>query len=285
MAVMVSKRTERVTGTLTWIAVLALVVIVLFPIFWTISSSLKPASDIRQYPPRLIPEVFTLGNYVSVILHSDLPRYFLNSTIVSVAAMVLSVIMGALAAFVFRFEFPGKRAILSMIVGIMMLGGGGLAGLVALYLTFRALHLIDTYAVLIILYAGGAVPFTIFLMYGFFESIPTDLEDAAIIDGCTVPQLFSKIFIPLAKPGLAAVAVLNFVGGWNEFLGALTFTRSPGMRTLPLGIYSYMATRARVELWGEASAAAVLASLPVIILFGFLQKQFITGILKGAIKG
>lgn len=285
MAGVRSKTIKRYNSIVIYAVVTILIIVVLFPILWTLSTSFKPVTEIRSYPPHWIPKRFILDNYFSVIFHSQLPRYFLNSTIVSVSAVALSIIVGALAAFVFRFKFPGKGAILGVIIGLVMLGGGGLAGLVALYLTFKALHLIDTYAVLIIPYGGWALPFTIFLMYGFFESIPSSLEDAAIIDGCNIWQLFYKIFIPLAKPGIAAIAILNFVGNWNEFLVALTFIRSPSMRTLPLGIYSYITTRVGVTLWGEGCAAAILASLPMLILFAVLQKHFISGILKGAIKG
>ncbi len=274
--------TSKIRISLTYSILIITALIVVFPLIWGIISSLKPEESIRSFPPSWIPNPITLQHYEFVLRHTQMPRFFLNSMIIATISTILSILIGSMAAYALHFVFPGRKVILGTIIGIMLIGGGGLVGLVPLYLIFQ--KILNTYTVMILIYCGWNISGTIFFMSGYFKQIPQALEDAAMIDGCNVIQTFFKIYLPLVKPGLVALATVNFIGAWNEFLAALTFIHKPEMRTVPVGIYSFL-NQYIGNQYGPLLASGLLSTIPVLFIFIFLQRYLITGLLQGAIKG
>ncbi len=252
----------------------------LFPILWGFSTSLKTTSNAMAFPPQWVPQPATLDNY-ALVMSSGLPRYFLNSVIISVLTVLFTVAVAALGGYAAaRFSFPGKNPILLGILSTVMVPG--VVILVPLYMIASAVGIINTYLVLILVFTAWQSPAILWLMRGFFESIPRDLEEAAQTDGCTPLGAFVRVILPLAQPGLAAAAILVFVYVWNEFIIALALTTSDDMRVLPVGLYFYVS--AFGVQWGQLTAAITVAIVPVIAVFVALQRRFIQGLTSGASK-
>lgn len=252
------------------------------PLLWALVTSLKTQDVIVTYPPAWLPNPVTLENYALVVNGSNMPRYFFNSLIVAGATIVISLVIAAHGGYAAaRFTFPGKNVLLFIILATVMIPG--IAVLVPLYLTASYIGLHDTYWVLILIYSAWQIPTVLWLMRGFFESVPSELDEAALIDGCTPLQAFYRVVLPLTQPGLAAAAILVFVNVWNEFLIALALTASDHMRLVTTGLYYYV-TAFGVE-WGKLMAAVVLAIVPGIVLFVPLQRRFVQGLIAGASKG
>ncbi|MCL4370343.1 MAG: carbohydrate ABC transporter permease [Chloroflexi bacterium] len=253
-----------------------------FPILWSIITSLKDQGSIVSYPPKWIPNPVVLDNFQLVIYGSNMPRYFLNSLVVALATIVVTLVVASHGGYsAARFNFPFKNVLLFIILATVMIPG--IAVLVPLYMIAAKMGLNDTYWVLIIIYSAWQIPTVLWLMRGFFESIPKELDEAALIDGCGPLQAFYRIIAPLTQPGLAAAAVIVFVYVWNEFIIALTMTSSDDMRLIPIGLYYYVSAFG-VE-WGKLMAAVTVALIPVLILFIILQRRFIQGLTSGASKG
>jgi ABC-type glycerol-3-phosphate transport system permease component len=254
----------------------------LFPILWAFSTSLKASADIVSYPPNWIPAPVSLEHYAQVLGGSHMPRYFFNSMLVAVATILLTLVVASHGGYAAaRFEFPAKNLLLFLILATVMIPG--IAVLVPLYMIMSQVGLHDTYWSLILIYSAWQVPTVLWLMRGFFESIPRDLEEAALIDGCGPLQAFYRVITPLTRPGLAASAVVVFVYVWNEFIIALTMTASDEMRLVPVGLYYYVSAWG-VE-WGKLMAAVSVALLPAVVLFIILQRHFIQGLTSGSTKG
>jgi multiple sugar transport system permease protein len=254
----------------------------IFPLLWAGVTSLKAQQNIITYPPTWLPNPLTLEHYTLVVTGSNMPRYFFNSILVAVTTILLTLVVachGGYAAA--RFNFPLKNFMLFVILMTVMIPG--IAVLVPLYMIATQIGLHDTYWVLIIIYSAWQIPTVLWLMRGFFESIPRELEEAALIDGCGPLQAFYRVVAPLTQPGLAAAAVVVFVYVWNEFIIALTMTSSDGMRLIPVGLYYYISGFG-VE-WGKLMAAVCLALVPAVVLFIVLQRRFIQGLTSGATKG
>ncbi len=252
----------------------------LAPILWGFSTSLKTPTNAMALPPQWIPDPATLGNY-ALVMGSSLPRYFLNSVIVSVLTVLLTVVVAALGGYAAaRFNFRGKNPVLLGILSTVMVPG--VVILVPLYMIASAVGIINTYLVLVLVFTAWQSPAILWLMRGFFESIPRDLEEAAQTDGCTPLGAFVRVILPLAQPGLAAAAILVFVYVWNEFIIALALTTSDDMRVLPVGLYFYIS--AFGVQWGQLTAAITVAIVPVIAVFVALQRRFIQGLTSGASK-
>lgn len=254
----------------------------IFPILWAILTALKDQASIVSYPPRWLPSPAVLDNYRLVIYGSNMPRYFLNSLVVAFATVLFTLGVAAHGGYAAaRFTFPLKNLLLFIILATVMIPG--IAVLVPLYMIATRVGLHDTYWSLIIIYSAWQVPTVLWLMRGFFESIPQELEEAALIDGCGHLQAFYRVIAPLTQPGLAASAVIVFVYVWNEFIIALTMTASDNMRLIPVGLYYYISAFG-VE-WGKLMAAVSVALMPAVILFIVLQRRFIQGLTSGATKG
>jgi multiple sugar transport system permease protein len=275
-------RIRRTLRTVPLHVLLCLVsLVVLFPLFWALSTSLKPATEIMAYPPRLVPRAPTLASYRYLFVSMPFLRFFLNSLLLSSATVVATIFAASLAAYVInRRRFPGREVFFVLFLVCMMLPG--LTNIIPMFLLMGRLRLINTYLSIILLYTSGNVAFSIWLLRGFFSAIPRELDEAAILDGCSPFMLLRLIILPLALPGIIATAILVFINCWNEFLVALTFTNRELMRTLTVAIY-YFRTYWTVR-WGEIMAASVVAITPVLVLFGVMQRQLIAGLTKGAFK-
>ncbi len=266
-------------NVLVYVAVALVAVVMVLPFLWTLGTSLKPSADILAYPPKLVPWPISLEHFRDVT-RSDFPRWVLNSLIVAVGTMALVLCVAVPAAYgATRFRFRGQTVALFLILLGMAIGQ--VATVVPLYFFGIATHLIDTYALLILVYAVWTVPMATWLLRGYFQSIPTELEEAAMLDGCTRLESLVRVILPITRPGLAAAAIITFVYSWNEFILALVLTSSDTMRTIPVGIYRYVATYG-VD-WGNISAATVIALAPILLTFLLLQRQFVEGLTAGTL--
>jgi multiple sugar transport system permease protein/raffinose/stachyose/melibiose transport system permease protein len=255
--------------------------LVLLPFFWMFSISLKPATEPFAIPAHLWPDHPTLLNYVAAF-RPEFRRYFLNSIVVSAATVAITVPLALLAAYsLTRFQF---RA-LSIFFGAVMLAQFFPAGaiIIPIYKMVRAAGLLNTYASLIIAYITVTLPVAIWMLRGFLMRVPKTLEEAAAIDGAKPLRAFFDIVVPLALPGVVATVAFVLIVTWQEFLFALSFTSTKEMRTLPVGMNDYIGQYG--IRYGELMASSVMVSIPVIVVFFFLQRQFVAGLTAGAVKG
>jgi ABC-type glycerol-3-phosphate transport system permease component len=261
-------------------AMLLVVLLALLPFTWALLTSLKPERMIFAFPPALLPNPVTFYNYGRAIDHGLLLALF-NSGIISLSTVVLVLAAGALAAYpLARLTFPGSQVVLFLLIAPMMIPG--LVSLVPTYIMMAKLGLLDSYQGLILIYWVHSLPLAIWVLRGFFQTIPRELEDAAAVDGASRLQSLWSIILPLSQPALAAVALLVFLNAWNEFVIASIMTSSSLMRTAQVFLYLNM-TDVGVN-WGEMMAAALAINLPVLGLFLLLQRRFIAGLTAGALK-
>ncbi|HWN44666.1 MAG TPA: carbohydrate ABC transporter permease [Thermoanaerobaculia bacterium] len=263
-------------------AVLALLLaFALFPFLWAVLASLRPEEELFG-GGALLPERLTTEHYAALFKERDFLVPIRNSLVVAGTTTLFCVIVGSLAAYALaRLEMRGKSTILGLILAVSMFPQ--IAIVSPLFLLLRSLGLIDTYPGLILPYLTFAMPLTVWLLVGYFRQIPPDLEEAARVDGATRWQVFTRVVLPLAVPGLAATAILTFLYCWNEFLFALSFTLGPERHTVPVAIALF---RGQYQVpWGQVLAAAVVATAPVAILVLLFQKRIVQGLTAGALKG
>lgn len=264
-----------------YVFVIAICFLMILPFIWALVTSLKPLDAIMSYPPQWIPRAPTLSYFLNVV-RSSMPRYFLNSILVSLGTILVSLGAGSLAGYsLARFDFPGKGLLMVMVLMNMMVPG--VVNLVPVYLIASSIGILDTYLILILVYSVWQIPIVVWLMKDFFETIPSALDKAAMIDGYSPLQAFIKIILPLSRPGLVAAAIMVFVYAWNEFIIAQTLTSSDNMRTIPVGLHYYI-TVFGVQ-WGELCSAVLLALLPIVSIFICLQRYLLHGMVAGALKG
>lgn len=253
----------------------------LFPILWGLSTSLKPADQILEYPPRVIPTEPTLDHYRS-LFRTGILQYVLNSVIVSALAVGLCVLLGALAAYAFaRFEFRGKTALTFGIVAIMSIPLPSL--IVPTFTLLALLGLTNTLTGLVVLYTAYQLPMTVWILYGYFHAIPTQFEQAAMLDGYSRLEALRLVVLPLSWPGLIAAGLFVLTFAWNDFVVAVAMNSSDIVRTLPVAIYNYLGFFGRE--WGPLMAAAMLSVVPVIVVFVVFQRYFLSGMTSGGLKG
>jgi multiple sugar transport system permease protein len=258
--------------------VLLLMLPTLFFFFWMISLSLKPDADNLAYPPVFIPSGLTLKNYFSVFESSPFARYALNSLIVAVGSTGLALLLGVPAAYgIARSARYG--------VGLFILVARmtpALSYLIPWFLLFQRLGLANTYLALILTHLIIGLPLIIWIMIGFFEDVHRDLEDAAVIDGCSRFGSFLRVAMPLTRPGIAVSGILAFIFSWNNFIFAVVLA-GPRLQTLPVAIFNVL-TFEQIN-WGPLAAAALLVTAPVLILAMLVQRHIITGLAAGGLKG
>ncbi|GLS22173.1 ABC transporter permease [Labrys miyagiensis] len=260
---------------------IVLAVIILLPFFWMLSVSLKPATEPFSIPARLWPENPTFDNYISAF-RPEFRTYFFNSVVVSLSTVVITVTLALLAAY--SFTRSGLR-ILSALLGLVIIAQmfPGSAIIIPIYRMMRAANLLNTYVSLILAYVAVTLPVAIWMLRGFLSRLPVTLEEAAAIDGAGPFRAFVDIILPLCRPGIAATAVFVLIVTWQEFLFALSFTSTKEMRTLPVGMNDFIGQYG--IRYGELMASSVLISLPVVLVFMILQRQFVAGLTAGAVKG
>jgi multiple sugar transport system permease protein len=263
-----------------------LAAVFMFPFFWTAASSLKSASDIYIYPPIWIPAVLHWENYPTVFHLVPYATWFLNTVTVVTLGTLGVVISGALVAYSFaRFRYPGRDLLFLITLGTMMLPAE--VTLIPSYLLFKYLGWLNTLKPLWVpaWFGGGA--FNIFLLRQFILSLPHDLDEAAIVDGASYVRILQSILLPLMKPALATVAVINFIFGWNDFLGPLVYLTSPENFTLAVGLRYFDVTpnQPGVPEFHLLMAAVVMGTAPIIALFFGAQRYFVEGVVLSGIKG
>jgi multiple sugar transport system permease protein len=256
-------------------------VVVLTPFLYMVGTSFKPHAYVLELPPSFIPSHPTLDNYRNALTSNHFARYFMNSAIVAISSTILTLLLSASLAYAFaRYEFPGRDGLFYLMLGTLMVPT--LVLLIPQFVLAKDLHLLNSRQGLILVYSAAA-PFNMFLLRGFFEEIPQDLFDAAVIDGAGAFRCFWDIAIPLARPALAAVGIFSFLASWDEFTWALTSITSQKLYTLPIAIRLFQ--QAHGTEWGLVFAASTIAVLPTILIFVIFQRQFIKGVMGGAVKG
>ncbi len=269
-------------STLVYLAVAVLVLVSIFPFLWMALSSVKALRELYTVPPAWIPENPTSANYVKVLTESNIPRYFLNSTIISLGSTAIALVLAILAAYGFtRFKFRGKTAAQAFILVGQLLPTAAI--IVPLYVVLKSLNLLNTYFGLILVYLILTLPLSVWMLVGYFRSVPIELEEAAIIDGASRLGVLFRVTLPLSLPGIVAIVVYAFVTTWNEFIFALCFATDPNVKTLPIGLAEF-STEFNTD-WGAVMAASVIMTLPIVIMFMAMQRLFVGGLTSGATKG
>ncbi len=268
--------------TVIYLAAAAVMFVSLFPFLWMISTSFKPTSETFTRIPRLIPKSPTLDNYRMVLGETMIPKYFLNSLYVAVLTTAISIVVASLGAYGFsRFRFPGRSPALIMILGVQMFPSQVI--IIPLFIVMKNLALLNTHKSLLVSYTTFTLPLTVWMLKGFFDEIPRELEEAALIDGCSKLGAFTKIVLPLSLQGIVASAIFAFIGAWNEFMFAMTFINLEELKTMPVGLTSFFG-RFTVE-WNPLMAASVLFTIPSLIFFALVQRNLARGLVAGAVKG
>ncbi len=258
--------------------------ICILPVLYTLATSFKPLGEVRSNPPLFFPKEWTLQPYNQVIA-SNLIRYHIpNSFINSLGASVLTVIVAGLAGYAFsRYKFRGSGALQLTILGLMMIPG--LTNLIPLYKIASDLGLIQSspHGLMIGIYTAGGLPFSIWIIKSFFDSIPLEIEEAALIDGCSPVQALYYIVVPLAGPGLLAGFLLMFVDTWNEFLAAVLLLNRETDKVATVGLYAFQSSfEIQYNVW---MAACIVIMIPVVALFLVMRRTFFQAMLQGALKG
>jgi raffinose/stachyose/melibiose transport system permease protein len=263
-------------------AVLALFTLgVVYPLVAVVFDSLKSQNEFFADPWGW-PLHLDLGNYSYAWGQAHIPLFVVNSAIVAGATALLTLVLSAAAGYTFaRFRFRGRRALFLLFVVLLIVPAP--VSIIPLYVIVSNLHLMDTYLALILPYTAAGLPFSIYLLRTFFASIPRELIDAARIDGCTELSAFVRVVLPISRAGLATVAILSFVGAWNEFFLALLFIHNPDLLTLPLGLQTFF-FQYHVQ-WPYYFAGLSTAIIPIVIVYLVLQRQFISGMTAGAVRG
>jgi len=275
------KQSILLQNGLAYVSALILCSFCVIPLLWAVSTSLKPLEMVYAMPPRWIPNPIDLSYYVNTFHNERMGAYFVNSAVISSGATLIALIIGMMAAYgLSRFKFRGRNLLLWSVLFTKLFPR--VVIIVPLYLILRNMHLLGTHIGLILSYMVVVLPIAIWLLKGFIDKIPVEMEEAAVMDGCTTFSLISRIIIPMTFPAIAAVAMYSFVLAWNEFLFALIFS-SPDTRPLAVGL-AFFIDETGVR-WGDLMASSIVMSIPVVVVFTLSQKLLIRGLSEGAVKG
>lgn len=276
------KRTVLLQKILSHGILMLFVLISLFPIWQVVNISLRPGDQLLSTSMRLIPENATFENYIKLFTERDFLRWLWNSTLVSLTVTITGVVFASTAGYGFsRFRFVGRKAGLLSLLTTQMFPATML--LLPMYIMLINLGLINTFLGIVIVYSATALPFCIWTMKGYYDTIPVSLEEAARIDGCTSFQAFRRVILPLAAPALVITALFSFMTAWSEYLVAAQILQDSSLWTLPLGLKSFESSMSTE--WGLYGSASILVMIPVVILFLALSRWLISGLTLGSVKG
>ena len=258
-----------------------LLLFALFPYIWTILSSIKPESELFTKQIHYLPQSPTFQNYISLFKLTNFSKYLTNSLIVAISTVVVAITISTLAAYAFaRFSFPMKNILLLVVLITTMFPKVLL--IIPLFKIFAFLKIMNTYMALILAHSTFAIPFSVWMLTGYLEMIPKELDEAAWMDGCTKSQALFRVILPIMAPGLAATIVYIFIQSWNDYLYAVMFTSDLTVRTLPVGLKMFVG---KFEVnWGWLTAGGVVTSVPIVLIFFLVQKHLVKGLTAGAIK-
>lgn len=256
--------------------------VMVFPLYWIVITSLKPRKEIFSLPIRYWPEKVTLENYANIFKVSKFHVYIGNSLLISVIAALLVICIATLSAYVLaRFQFRGHKQIMMAFFSTQMLPG--FISLAPLYLLMSDMNLINNRLSLVLAYTVMLIPFSTIMLRGFFQRIPSSLEEAAMIDGCSRLTALIRVIIPVMLPGIASTIIFAFVQNWNELFMSVMFIDDESLKTLPVAMNAFV-MKFDVD-WGSMSAGTVLSVIPTVVLFAFAQRYIVEGLTQGAEKG
>jgi len=259
-----------------------IIIAALFPVLWLLSLSLKEPASVND--GRLIPKAFSLDSYSSIFQEDIFTKALRNSIGIALISTVIAVTLASMAAYaIARLEFPGKRLLLAASLAIAMFPPVSIVG--PLYDMWRTLGLYDTWPGLIIPYMTFTLPLAIFVLSAFFREIPWELEQAAQMDGATPLQAFRKVILPLAAPGVFTTAILVFIYAWNDFIFALSLTSTTRAQTVPPAIQSFTGVSQFTAPTGAIAAAAIIVTIPIVVMVLLFQRRIVAGLTAGAVKG
>jgi multiple sugar transport system permease protein len=276
-----STRQRAIAISVRYLLLIGGAVVMVLPFAYMLSTSFKPHQYLFEFPPKFIPSHPTLSNYSGAWSSNSFGHYFFNSLIVASLTTAISIVVSSMMAYAFaRFRFPGQRVLfwlllLGLMVPPMML-------LIPQFLLARQLHLIDSRTGLVVFYVASTLALNTFLLRGFIEEIPTELEEAMVVDGAGPWKRYVRLILPLSRPALATVGIFSFLASWDEYVWALTIINDPNKRTLPIAIALYQGQH--LTDWGLVFAASAIAVGPVILVFALFQRQFVSGLASGALK-
>ncbi len=252
-----------------------------FPVVWMLSSSFKSNTEIFASPPQLLTKSFSIDPYITILTDPVKVRYFINSYVIAISVTVLTLTIAILAAYAFsRFEFPLKKALNVVIVSVQAVPPITL--LVPYFGLMVSLKLYNTYPGLILTYLVFTLPYAIVMMTGYFNTLPRELDEAVKVDGAGSFTALWRVLVPISIPGIVSVGIYTFMIAWNEYLFALTLTKTQDMRTVPIGIQLLMGQHSYE--WNEMMAMSILGCIPILVLYLFFQRYFIGGMSAGAVK-
>ncbi|GAB3447297.1 carbohydrate ABC transporter permease [Actinophytocola sediminis] len=265
-----------------WVTIVVFGGFALLPVYWMLATALTPDGQVFAYPPALFPTDITFEHFASLADNSQLFEYLVNSAIVSGITAVLSVVVSAYMAYSFsKYRYRGRRSLMYLVLSSQMFPQALL--LVTLYAVFDAYDLLNTYTALVLSFTTFTLPLCVWMLKGFFDTIPDSLIEAARIDGASQLRIIHSVIVPLSGPGLVAAGLFAFVRGWNDFIFALTLA-GPDKQTLPPGLANTYLGEAQTA-WPELMAASLVVSFPVVLAFIALQRFLVGGITAGAVKG
>lgn len=269
------------TSVIMNIVMCIIVLVAIFPFLWMLFTSLKEKGATMTIPPTFLPPKVTFEGYKKV-LDTHFLKYFFNSFYIALLTSFGALVLGIMAGIGFsRYQFKGSKGFK---IGILVTQLFPLILLVPpYYLLMSKMGLLNTHASLMVTYCALTLPFCVWMLTNYFSTVPVDMEESAMIDGCSKLGAYFRITIPMAAPGIVSTAIFAFVLAWNEFVFANTFLDTPGLRTLPIGLRTFMGQYSTE--WNVLMAASVMTTLPIVLLFIFLQKYFIRGMTSGSVKG
>ncbi|TDW21322.1 carbohydrate ABC transporter permease [Kribbella kalugense] len=276
-------RTRSGTRVLQYVAVLCYLIFLGFPLLWLISSSLKSPQEFASITPTLLPKHFDLSNYTDALNEQGLIRGLGNSLQISIYTTILVLIVAlpvsyALARFRSRLRpLTNGWILVSQVFPVILI-------VIPLFMILRPLHLTNTIPGVVIVYMVWSLPFALWMLQGYVAAVPRELEEAASVDGASRLRTIVSIVMPLLRPGLIATAMFTFISSWNEFFFALVLLQDPQLKTLPLVLARFVGAEGQVQ-FGPLAAASVLATVPSLVFFAFLQRRLTSGLLSGAVKG